>query len=169
MPGHGEYRHLKAHAQLAQSVGVDPSHIFISENGRVLEISEKTAKLGSMVPAGKVLVDGLGVGDVGNVVLRDRKHLSQDGLIVIVISLSSEDNSIIAGPDVISRGFIYVRESDELMDELRRRAIDVIERCNDDRISDWATIKGDLRSDISNFLYQKTKRSPMILPVIMEV
>ncbi|MEA4823349.1 MAG: ribonuclease J [Clostridiaceae bacterium] len=169
MPGHGEYRHLKAHAQLAQSVGVDPSHIFISENGRILEITEKTAKLTTMVPSGKILVDGLGVGDVGNVVLRDRKHLSQDGLIVIVISLSSEDSSIIAGPDVISRGFIYVRESDEMMEELRRRAIEVIERCREDHISDWATIKSDLRSEVSNFLYQKTKRSPMILPVIMEV
>ena len=114
-------------------------------------------------------MDGLGVGDVGNVVLRDRKHLSQDGLIVVVISLSSEDNSIIAGPDIISRGFIYVRESDELMEELKRHVAEVIRRCNDDRISDWATIKGSIRGEVSNFLYQKTKRSPMILPVIMEV
>ena len=169
MPGHGEYRHLKAHAQLAASAGVDPANIFISENGRVLEISEKAAKLAGTVPAGRILVDGLGVGDVGNVVLRDRKHLAADGLIVIVISLSAEDNSIIAGPDVISRGFIYTRDSDELMEELRHRAAEVIERCNDDRISDWATTKGDIRGEISNYLYQKTKRSPMILPVLMEV
>ena len=169
MPGHGEYRHLKAHARLAAAAGVDPANIFISENGRVLEISEKGAKLGAMVPAGRVLVDGLGVGDVGNVVLRDRKHLAQDGLLVVVISLSSEDNSIIAGPDIISRGFSFMKDSDELIEELRRRTVEVIERCNDDRISDWATIKSDIRAEISHYLNQSTKQSPMILPVIMEV
>jgi len=169
MPGHGEYRHLKAHAQLAQAVGIPPENIFISENGRVLEIDRKGARLSTMVPSGKVLVDGMSVGDVGNVVLRDRKHLSQDGLIVVVISLSSEDGSIIAGPDVISRGFVYMRESDEMVEELRKLSIEVIDRCNDDRISDWAAIKGDLRSELSNYIYQHTKRSPMILPVLMEV
>ncbi len=169
LPGHGEFRHLKAHAQLAAASGIPPENIFISENGRTLEISEKGARLTTMVPAGKVLVDGLGVGDVGNIVLRDRKHLSQDGLIVIVISLSSEDNSIIAGPDIITRGFIYVRESDELVEELKKRVAEVIQRCNDECVSDWTTIKGDIRGEVSNFLYQKTKRSPMVLPVIMEV
>ena len=169
MPGHGEYRHLKAHARLAAAAGVDPANIFISENGRVLEISDRGAKLGAMVPAGRVLVDGLGVGDVGNVVLRDRKHLAQDGLLVVVISLSSEDNSTIAGPDIISRGFSVTKDSDELIEELRRRTVEVIERCNDDRISDWATIKSDIRAEISHYLNQRTKQSPMILPVIMEV
>lgn len=169
MPGHGEYRHLKAHAQLAHSVGVPDENIFISENGRVLEISEKGAKLGAIVPSGKVLVDGLGVGDVGSVVLRDRKHLSQDGLIVLVLTLSSDDGSLISGPDIVSRGFIYVRESEEMLDELKHRVLNVLKKCQEDRITDWMAIKSELKSDISSFLYSKTQRSPMILPVIMEV
>ncbi|MBE6929879.1 MAG: ribonuclease J [Clostridia bacterium] len=169
MPGHGEYRHLKAHAELAKSMGMDPNDIFIGENGRTLEITKKGAKLSQVVPAGKVFVDGLGVGDVGNVVLRDRKHLSQDGLVVLVLTLSSDDGTLIAGPDIISRGFIYVRESDDLMDELKIVVLDIIDRCQSDRVTDWATIKSMIKSELSNYLYQKTKRNPMILPVITEI
>lgn len=168
-PCHGEYRHLKAHAALAEQMGVDPSDIFISENGRVLEITSRGAHLGAMVPAGKVYVDGLGVGDVGNVVLRDRKHLAQDGLIVLVVTLNSEDGTIIAGPDLVSRGFVYVREAEALLEEMRQLALDIIERCSYDRYTNWAEIKNTLKTELSSFLYQRTKRNPMILPVIMEI
>lgn len=168
MPVHGEYRHLKAHATIAQNMGIEPKNIFISEIGRVLEISSTTAKFNGTVPSGKILVDGLSVGDVGSVVLRDRKHLAQDGLIVIVVTLSGSDGMITAGPDIVSRGFVYVKESDELMEEMRQIACRTMDKCMTEDIKDWSTIKSMLKNDMSHFLYQKTKRSPMILPVIME-
>ncbi len=168
MPVHGEYRHLKAHAGIAQYMGIDPKNIFISDVGKVLEITKSTAKFNGTVPSGKILVDGLSVGDVGSVVLRDRKHLAQDGLIVIVVTLSGSDGSVTAGPDIVTRGFVYVKEADTLMEEMRQAACRTMDKCQMDQVTDWSTIKSMLKNDMTHFLYQKTKRSPMILPVIME-
>lgn len=169
IPVHGEQRHLRMHAKLAKQVGMDENNIIIGDIGRVIEISEKGAKLTNTVPAGKVMVDGLGVGDVGSVVLRDRKHLAQDGMIVVVANLSSADSSLISGPDIITRGFVYVKESENLMDELKNVATQSLESCLNQGVTDWASIKTTLKSDLSGFLYKKTKRNPMILPVIMEI
>lgn len=168
MPVHGEYRHLIRHGELAEKVGIDPKNIFISDNGKVLEVSEKSAKFNSTVPSGKVFVDGLGVGDVGNIVIRDRKHLSQDGLIVIVVTLS-QDGKIVAGPDIISRGFVYVRESEDLIEEAKDVALQTLENCLSKGTVDWASIKGEVKGDVSDFIFKETKRRPMILPVIMEI
>ena len=137
--------------------------------GKVIELTAKTAKLNGTVPAGKVFVDGYGVGDVGAVVLRDRQHLAQDGMIVVVVSMSGEDGQLISGPDIITRGFVYVKESEGLLEELRRVAMDALDRCRDRNIRDWSSIKGEIKGDLSGYLYKKTKRNPMILPVIMEV
>jgi ribonuclease J len=169
IPVHGEQRHLKAHAKLAQEMGMDPRNIIISDIGKVIELTHNSAKLNGSVPAGKVFVDGYGVGDVGSVVLRDRKHLAEDGMIVVVASLSGEDGALISGPDIITRGFVYVKESEGLMEELRSVALEALQRCQADAVTDWATIKSAIKSDLSGFLYKKTKRNPMILPVIMEV
>ena len=169
IPVHGEQRHLQIHAKLAKAMGMNPRHIVIGEVGTAIELSAKTAKLGAVVPSGIVLVDGTGVGDVGSVVLRDRKHLAEDGMIVVCVNISSEDGSIITGPDIITRGFVYVKESDELMDDLREVALEAIERCGRKRIRDYATIKSAIKNDLSGFLYKHTKRNPMILPVIMEI
>ncbi len=169
IPVHGEQRHLKTHAKLAQDMGMRPDHIVISDIGKVIELTAKSAKINGTVPSGKVFVDGYGVGDVGSVVLRDRKHLAEDGMIVVVASLSGEDGSLVSGPDIITRGFVYVKESEGLMEELRTVALDAIERCENRGIMDWATIKSSIKNDLSGFLYKKTKRNPMILPVIMEV
>lgn len=169
MPVHGEYRHLHRHAELAGKVGIPHENIFISENGRVLELDANSAKLTSMVPSGKILIDGLGIGDVGNIVLRDRKHLSEDGLIVAVVSISSDSGEIVAGPDLISRGFVYVREAEALMEEARAIARQALDRSMSKGETDWSALKTAVRSSLSDFLYEKTKRSPMILPVIMEV
>ena len=169
IPVHGEQRHLKIHAKLAQEMGMAPNHIIISDIGRVIELTPKTCKLGGTVTAGKVFVDGSGVGDVGSVVLRDRKHLAEDGMIVVVTSMSGEDGSLVSGPDIITRGFVYVKESEGLMEELRRVAMEALERCEKTHTTDWAAIKGEIKNDLSGFLYKKTKRNPMILPVIMEV
>ena len=169
IPIHGEFRHLKAHEQLAVRMGVKPKNVFVCDIGRVIEFTEKGAKLGATVPSGKILIDGSGVGDVGAVVLRDRKHLSNDGIITVVVTLSSETRKIMAGPDIVSRGFIYVKEAEEMMEELRQLANDVIVSCTQDARMDWVTIKNTLKSKLSDYLYQKTKRSPMILPIIMEV
>lgn len=169
IPLHGEQRHLKRHAQLAVEMGMDPKRVVISDIGRVIELTRNSAKLAGTVPAGKMLVDGLGVGDVGSVVLRDRKHLAQDGMIVVVVNLSSEDGAILSGPDIITRGFVYVKESGNLMDELRDIAAEAVEECLESHISDWATIKASIKSALSNYLYKHTKRNPMILPVIMEI
>ena len=169
IPVHGEQRHLKLHAKLAQEMGLDPRNILVSEIGRVIELTPNSAKLAGTVTAGKVFVDGYGVGDVGSVVLRDRRHLAQDGMVVVVLSLSGEDGSIISGPDIITRGFVYVKESEGLMDELRQVALDAVLSIDARSATDWSAIKGQIKGDLSNYLYKKTKRSPMILPVIMEV
>ena len=169
IPVHGEQRHLQIHSKLAKTMGMNPRHIVIGEVGTAIELSAKTAKLGAQVPSGIVLVDGTGVGDVGSVVLRDRKHLAEDGMIVVCINLSADNGDIITGPDIITRGFVYVKESDELMDDLREVALEAIERCGRKRIRDHAAIKAAIKNDLSGFLYKHTKRNPMILPVIMEV
>ena len=169
IPVHGERHMLHKHAQLAVSMGHDPKNMIVGENGRVIEITGKSIRPGDTVPAGKVLVDGMGVGDVGSVVLRDRKHLADEGMVVVVMTLSGEDASLISGPDVISRGFVYEKENDQLMEELKRVATESIDYCMDHRITDWAGIKGRVKSNLSGYLYKTTKRSPMILPIIMEV
>jgi len=169
IPVHGEQRHLQIHGKLATAMGMAPRHICISEVGRVIELSSRTCKLGNTVPAGIVLVDGTGVGDVGSVVLRDRKHLAENGMIVVCINLSAEDGSVITGPDIITRGFVYVKENEELLEDLREVAIEAIERCQRKRIRDWSTIKSAIKNDLSGYLYKTTKRNPMILPIIMEI
>ena len=169
VPVHGEHRHLCKHAALAQMMGTDPANIVLGENGRIIEVTPRKIKLGGAVTAGKVFVDGMGVGDVGSVVLRDRQLLAQDGMIVVVMTLSAEDNSLISGPDIISRGFVYVKESESLMDEMRRVTLESLESCHAQKISDWATIKSRVKTNLSGYLYKTTKRSPMIIPVITEV
>ena len=170
MPIHGEYRHLRANRELAREIGIPEDHIFISDIGRVLEFSDEEATWGEPVPAGKVLVDGYGVGDVGNIVLRDRRHLAQDGLIVIVAGIDEDEGLIISGPDIISRGFVYVREAEELMEEARQVAIETLNQClNSRRGFDRMQVKTRLKDDMTRFLYAQTKRKPMILPVIMDV
>lgn len=169
IPVHGEYRHLKKHAALAESMGIDSRNIFILDIGNVLEMDRYKATIVGNVPSGKVLVDGLGVGDVGNIVLRDRKHLAQDGLIAVVITVDSSSGTMLSGPDIVSRGFVYVKESEQLMEGARNIARDVVLNNEKSHISDWTFIKGNLREALSSYLYEKTKRSPMVLPVIMEV
>ena len=169
IPVHGEQRHLQNHARLAQAMGMNPRNINIGEIGTVFEFTGKTCKVKETVTAGKVYVDGTGVGDVGAVVLRDRKHLAEDGMIVVCVGLSHEDGGVVSGPDIITRGFIYVKESEELMDELREVAMEAIERCQRKRVRDWATIKSAIKNDLGGYLYKTTKRNPMILPVIMEL
>ena len=169
IPVHGEQRHLQIHGKLATLMGTPAKNVCIADIGDVIELSRKTMKVSGTVPAGKVFVDGTGVGDVGSVVLRDRKHLAQDGMIVVCVSLSTQDGSVITGPDIITRGFIYVKESEELMDELREVAMEAIERCGRKRVRDWAAIKSAIKNDLSGYLYKTTKRNPMILPVIMEI
>jgi len=169
LPVHGEQRMLQIHSKLAQSMGMSPKNIHIGEIGTVFELSGKTCKVKGTVPAGKVFVDGTGVGDVGSVVLRDRKHLAEDGMIVVCVNLSAEDGSVITGPDIITRGFIYVKESEELMESLQEVAIEAIERCQRKHIRDWSAIKSAIKNDISGYLYKTTKRNPMILPVISEI
>ena len=166
IPLHGEQRHLKLHAKLAREMGMDANHILISDLGRVIELTPNSAKLGGTVTAGQVFVDGYGVGDVGSVVLRDRRHLAQDGMIVVVMAMSGDTGELVSGPDLITRGFVYVKESEELMDELKQVAQ---EAAGNAVGGDWAAIKGAVKGDLSAYLYKKTKRSPMILPVIMEV
>ena len=169
IPVHGEYRHLKQHAKLAESLGMPKKNIFIAELGNVIEFTPNSCRINGSVTAGKVLVDGLGIGDVGNIVLRDRKHLSQDGLMVVVITMSRDNYSIVAGPDIISRGFVYVRESEKLMEDAKKIVKNVLEECEEKKITDWNTIKLNIRNGLRDFLYERTKRKPMILPVIMEI
>ncbi len=169
IPLHGEQRMLQIHSKLAQTMGMNPKNIHVAEIGTCLELTGKTCKAGTPVPSGKVYVDGTGVGDVGSVVLRDRKHLAQDGMIVVCVNISAEDGSVITGPDIITRGFIYVKESEELMEELREVAMEAIDRCSRKRVRDWSTIKSAIKNDLSGYLYRTTKRNPMILPVIMEI
>ncbi len=169
IPIHGEYRHLKRHAELAEELGMPKENIFVAHNGSVIEFTKNTGKFAPSVQSGNILVDGLGIGDVGNIVLRDRKHLSEDGLIVVVVTISKQDGSVIAGPDIISRGFVYVRESEDLMEESRKVAKDVLRECEKNNITDWATLKSSIRDALRGFIYEKIKRNPMILPIIMEV
>lgn len=169
VPVHGEYKHLRHHSILAEKMGMDPSNIFILENGSVLEISDKKAAIKGMVTSGAIMVDGLGVGDVGNIVLRDRKHLAQDGILTIVLTIERESFSLLAGPDIVSRGFVFVKESDKLMNEARNVVRKTLEQCLDSRTIEWSIIKSSIREDLGTFLYTKTKRKPIILPIIMEV
>ena len=169
IPVHGEQRHLQLHGKLAVTMGVAPKNVRIGEIGSVIELTGKSCKINGTVPAGKVFVDGTGVGDVGSVVLRDRKHLATDGMIVVCINISAQDGGLISGPDIITRGFIYVKESEELMDELREVVLEAIDRCGRKRIRDYTSLKSAIKNDLSGYLYKTTKRNPMILPVIMEV
>ncbi len=169
IPVHGEQRHLQLHGRLAKQMGMNPKNICIGELGTVFELTGRSCKYATTVPAGMVLVDGTSVGDVGSVVLRDRKHLAQDGMIVVCVNLSSQDGSVISGPDIITRGFIYVKESEALMDELKDVAMEAIDRCHRKRIRDWTAVKSAIKNDLGGYLYKTTKRSPMILPVIMEI
>lgn len=169
MPVHGEYRHLRQHAKLAEDLGMNKENIFTMNIGSVLEISKEGARIAGSVPSGRILVDGLGVGDVGNIVLRDRKHLSEDGLMVVVVSINRENGKMIAGPDIISRGFVYVRESEDLIEEARQVVKNALMQCEQQNIREWSALKNTIRDSLKNFLYEKTKRRPMILPVIMEV
>ncbi|MDD3766905.1 MAG: ribonuclease J [Eubacteriales bacterium] len=169
IPIHGEYRHLMRHAALAERMGVHKKNVFIMDVGQVLELSADTARISGTVPSGKVLVDGLGVGDVGNIVLRDRKHLAEDGIIVVVVTISSDTKEIASGPDVISRGFVYMRESEDLIEQIKACAKKSLDNCRSKNISDWSSLKSNVKSDLGEFLFQKTKRNPMILPIIMEI
>lgn len=169
IPVHGEYRHLVRHAKLAQELGMPKENIFISENGQVLEFTRETGIVAGKVTSGKVLVDGLGVGDVGNIVLRDRRQLSQDGILIIVITMNKASGLVVSGPDIVSRGFVYVRESEALMDEAREKVKQALEKCEDGKITEWSTIKSNVRDALGRYLYEKTRRRPMILPIIMEV
>ena len=169
IPVHGEQKHLRKHAELAEMLGMDKKHIYIGDIGRTVEITEDSLREVASVPAGKVFVDGLGVGDVGSIVLRDRKHLGQDGLIIIVASLDVYDGHVISGPDIVSRGFVYVRESETLLDEVRQLALGILEDCAEKNIHEWGVIKNRLREEISKLISQRTRRSPMILPILQEV
>ena len=169
IPVHGEQRHLQLHGKLAVQMGLAPKNVCIAELGSIIELSARHCKITGTAPAGKVFVDGTGVGDVGAVVLRDRKHLAQDGMIVVCVNISSQDGGVISGPDIITRGFIYVKESEELMEELRNVAMEAIERCSRKHIRDYSTIKSAIKNDLSGYLFKTTKRNPMILPVIMEI
>ncbi len=169
IPVHGEYRQLIAHSETAKSLGFDNKDIFLLTNGRILELNQDEAKLTGTVPFGKVMVDGLGVGDVGNIVLRDRQHLSQDGLIIVVLTMDSATGEVVAGPDIISRGFVYVRESENLMDDVKSVISVQVQKCVDEHITDWASIKSTIKDNLREYIYKTTKRNPMILPIIMEV
>ena len=169
MPVHGEYSKLLKHALLAEEVGMSSENVFVSENGNVLEVNEDKAAITGKVTSGRVLIDGLGVGDVGNIVLRDRKQLSQDGIVIVVVTIDKENKQVVAGPDLVSRGFVYVREADELMDEAKERVNQCLAKCMEKNITEWAGLKSGIRETLSKYLYEKTRRRPMILPIIMEV
>ena len=168
IPVHGEYRHMKAQADIAAALGIPKDNIFILHSGDVLELDEKKAEISGHVPCGSILVDGLGVGDVGNIVLRDRQHLAEDGILIVVLTLERFSNQLLSGPDIVSRGFVYVRESEGLMEEARHVVEDAITDCMDKHVSDWGKIKNVIKDSLSDFLWKRTKRSPMILPIIME-
>ena len=168
VPVHGEYRHLKQHGELAVELGLPEKNLLIPENGDVIEVARNYIKKSGTAISGQVFVDGLGVGDVGNIVLRDRKHLSQDGILTIVVTIEKHSGKVVSGPDIISRGFVYVRESEGLMDEAREIVKSVLRDCEERQITDWATLKSKMRDELREFLYEKTKRKPMILPIIME-
>lgn len=169
MPVHGEFRHLIKHAEIARSLGMPSENIVIGENGNVIELTAYSFNIAGKIPAGKLLVDGLGVGDVGNIVLRDRRQLSQDGIMIVVVTLDKETCTVLSGPDIVSRGFVYVREAEDLMDEARERVSDALEQCRTSGNAEWSVIKSSVRDTLGKFLYEKTRRRPMILPIIMEV
>ncbi len=168
IPVHGEYRHLKAQAQLAENLGIPKDNIFILRSGNVLELDENEAVCTGNVPVGAILVDGLGVGDVGNIVLRDRQHLAEDGIMIVVMALERHSNVVLSGPDIVSRGFVYVRESEDLMDQARVVVEEALDHCLSKRMADWGKIKTEVKESLSDFLWKRTKRRPMILPIIME-
>ena len=169
IPVHGEQKHLQKHAGLAESVGISSKNIVLADNGKVVEMSDEYIKCTATVPAGQIFVDGSGVGDVGSVVLRDRKHLAEDGIIIIVATIDSVSGELVSGPDIVSRGFVFVKESEELIGQARATALETLERCHSRKIYDWGTIKSRIRDDVSRLMYEKTKRNPMILPIIMEI
>lgn len=169
IPVHGEYRHLKAQAEIAKSLGIEKENIFILSSGDVLELDDSQAKVVNHVQTGAIFVDGLGVGDVGNIVLRDRQHLAEDGILIVVLTLEKHSNMVMAGPDIVSRGFVYVRESESLMEEARHVVENSLDYCMDKKITDWGKIKNNVKESLGDFLWKKTKRNPMILPIIMEV
>jgi ribonuclease J len=169
VPVHGEYRHLKTHAELAMDMGIPKEDIFLISAGDVLELGEEKAGIVGSVPANGILVDGLGVGDVGNIVLRDRQHLSENGLIIVVITLEKYSNQLLAGPDLVSRGFVYVREAENLMEEAKTVVGDALDKCYEKNITDWGKLKNEVKDTLGDYIWKKTKRNPMILPIIMEV
>lgn len=169
IPVHGEYKHLRAQAKLATELGIPKDHVFILSSGDVLELDDTAAKVTGKVPVGDILVDGLGVGDVGNIVLRDRQHLAEDGIMIVVLALDQASGFLASGPDIVSRGFVYVRESDELMEEARELMNHVIENCLDKGMTDWGKIKTSIKDALGDYVWKKTKRRPMILPIILEV
>ena len=169
IPVHGEYKHLIAQAKIARELGIDKERIFILQSGDVLEMSEESAEVTGKVPVGDILVDGLGVGDVGNIVLRDRQHLAEDGIMIVVLSLDGATDQLVSGPDIVSRGFVYVRESDELMEEAHVVVSEAVNGCLDRGISDWGKLKSAIKDSLGDYVWKKTKRRPMILPIIMEV
>ena len=169
IPVHGEYHHLVQHARLARELGMPKENIFISENGQILEFTRDKGQVAGKVTAGMVMVDGLGVGDVGNIVLRDRRQLSQDGILIVVVTMNKQTHRVVAGPDIVSRGFVYVRESEALMDEATARVQQALDRCEDEKVKERAAIKSNVRDALGRYLFEKTRRRPMILPIIMEV
>lgn len=169
IPVHGEYRMLIKHGRLAEQLGISSENIFIAENGNVMEFSKHDGAMNGKVAAGRVLIDGLGVGDIGNIVLRDRKQLSQDGILIVIMTISKDLGVVIAGPDIVTRGFVYVRESEILLEEARSKVRQAMARCGENQISEWALIKAQVRDVLSRLFYEKTRRRPMILPIIMEV
>ncbi|MDG5856516.1 ribonuclease J [Clostridium beijerinckii] len=169
VPVHGEYRHLLSHSKIAENMGMDKSNIFILEIGDVLELARNKAEITNKVPAGRVLIDGLGVGDIGNIVLRDRKNLAKDGIITVVIVINRENRTLISGPDIITRGFVYVRDSEDLIREIRRIVFKSVERCLDNDVTGWSEIKDAIRKEVNTYVYTKMKRKPMVLPVITEI
>ena len=169
LPVLGEYRHLVANRGIAQAMGIPKENILIMSSGDVVEICEDSCRVTDHVPSGGILVDGLGVGDVGNIVLRDRQNLAQNGIIIVVLTLEKYSNQLLAGPDIVSRGFVYVRESEDLLDEARRIVDEAVQDCLDHHVTDWGKIKNTIRDSLSDFLWKRMKRNPMILPIIMEV
>lgn len=169
IPVHGEYRMLYKHARLAEQMGIPPENIFVGENGQVIDFTKKKGQISGRVPAGRILIDGLGVGDVGNVVLRDRKQLSQDGIFIITLTIDKASGTIVAGPDVVSRGFVYVKESEKLMEDAREKVKEVLAKADPEKIKDWTNLKSSIRDTLGRFLYEKTKRKPMIMPIISEM
>ena len=169
LPVHGEYRMLKKHGELAVEMGVEKDHVLLGDNGQIFEFTSRSGQKGGRVNAGRVFVDGLGVGDVGNIVIRDRQQLAMEGMGIVVMTLAKGSSHALAGPDIVSRGFVYVRDSEELMNEAHDKVAAVLERCEDENIREWSVIKSQVRDTLSRYLFEKTRRRPMILPIIMEV